>query len=138
VLAYMAADDGEGGGRAELLPHLKAYCCERSLAKKREFYEQMVQGKPARERFDDAVFERLSPAGHLEQLSTRVILLHDPSDDLIPPEHSMRNYQELAARTQGGGQELLVTSLLSHVNRGSMPSLRDLFRFIALAGEIFD
>jgi hypothetical protein len=56
-----------------------------------------------------------SLSGKLNQVKSRVFIFHDPDDYIIPPEHSKFILAELQHREKPAIQELLVTSLISHV-----------------------
>lgn len=128
----------DDGIRSEILTFLASYCCEPSVAAKRRFFDRVLGNLPipGGHDFDPASLERLSPAGRLGSLACRVVLLHDSSDRIIPPVHSERIFAELRGR-RAGSQELLITPVLSHVNPGNIHRLRDLLRFMSLAGEIY-
>ncbi|MBI6546275.1 MAG: alpha/beta fold hydrolase [Cyanobacteria bacterium NC_groundwater_1444_Ag_S-0.65um_54_12] len=114
---------------------LEAYCKEPSLASKRGAYEQL-RHLPIVAAFSETMdHERncqLSPAGKLAALTARVNLLHDNRDRVIPPQESLRIFEELRA---GGRARLLVTPLLSHIYLGSLRGVLDIPTLLSMLGE---
>ena len=57
-------------------------------------------------------FTESMPVGSLHKITSRVLLIHDQTDGLVPPVHSERIYEELTKRGIPDGQRLLVTSYI--------------------------
>ena len=82
-------------------------------------------------------FAKSMPVGSLHKIPSRVLLIHDETDGLVPPVHSERIYEELTKRGIPDGQRLLVTPLLSHVTGRSAWKPLDVFCIIRIFDEIF-
>jgi pimeloyl-ACP methyl ester carboxylesterase len=143
VLAYRSMDrlHLNHDEREELIALLGDYCLEPSLRRKRSFCDRLLRG---RQGIDIAslipegrALERLSPLGKLETITSRVLILHDTHDRLIPPGHSGRICEALRSRDGGHAPRLLVTPLLSHVTARSAWRILDVFRILWIIGEIF-
>jgi pimeloyl-ACP methyl ester carboxylesterase len=127
--------------RDELIDLLYSYCSERSLFRKKEFYERVllwldipnIRTTP----ISSSTLEQFSPCGKLHRIRGRVLILHDPADLLIPPEHSEKIIAELNLRGKPDAQKLLITPLLSHVTPRSTWRVFDLLRILHLIGELF-
>ncbi|MBI5208640.1 MAG: hypothetical protein HY927_01545 [Elusimicrobia bacterium] len=122
--------------RREVAAALGSYCTDPAVEGKRRAYA-LVERHSLRELHrlgkDPGLDPALSPAGKLKGLGSRVHLLHDPDDRLVPPEHARRLYEELRP---GGRARLLITPLLAHVSPGS--TLRGLADIPALLGMMGD
>ncbi|MBI4678218.1 MAG: alpha/beta hydrolase [Elusimicrobia bacterium] len=123
--------------KAVIADALGSYCADPSVEAKRRAYA-LVERRSLAELYelgvDPKVNNALSPAGKLGRLRSRVILLHDANDRLIPPDHSRRLFDELKP---GGRASLLVTPLLSHVAPGSIPrGLADILPLLRMVGAV--
>lgn len=110
--------DFSAAERAEVIEMLGEFC-NAGLERKRQVYQKLLASRPPYE-ISESLFagQDLSPfslAGKLGQVRGRVFLLHDPNDDMIPPEHSRCILAELEQRGPPAVQDLLVTNLISHV-----------------------
>lgn len=122
---------------------LEHWCENPAIPPRRALYERALKPREreieaaCRAAHSPAVLAAMSPAGKIRAAACRVLLLHDISDTLIPPEHSRRLYSELELARGPGRQRLLVTPLLSHVNAGSLKNLRDIPALLSLIAELF-
>jgi len=125
----------------ELVDLLRDYCTGTPLRRKREFYERVLRGRNVHLRNDappdERTLQELSPRGRMNHLSSRVLILHDSTDRLIPPDHSQRIVEELCRRRGPDAQKLLITPLMSHVSPASVWRILDALRIVRLVGEIF-
>ena len=87
--------------------------------------------------FEGVTLDVLSARGHLAAVKSPVFILHDASDQLVPPEQSRRMHSELALRGPGFRQEILVTPWLSHVAMKNSGSPAELFRIVSFISELF-
>ena len=85
----------------------------------------------------DDTLHLLTPRGRLNRIKSRVIILHGAHDPIVPPEHARQMLAELQQRDHAQGQDLFITSILSHEQLQGTYNLRELFRFIHLMGELF-
>jgi pimeloyl-ACP methyl ester carboxylesterase len=142
VLAYLSA--GRSGFSPEeregLFDMLSRYCNE-PIECKLDFYRRVLQGRPIPGLKDITVepeiLERFALRGKLNRVKGRVIILHDPADYLIPPEHSHMIHAELQQRGMAGSQRLLVTPLISHVTPHYAFRWREMIEIIDMFGELF-
>ena len=81
--------------------------------------------------------QTLTPRGKLNRIKSRVIILHGAHDPIVPPEHARQMMAELERRDRAHGQDLFITSILSHEQLQGTYNLRDLLRFIHLMGELY-
>lgn len=86
---------------------------------------------------DERTMEILSPAGKLCGVKARVLILHDPYDPVMPPEHAEYILDELCQRDGSKGQRLLVTPLLTHIRPRATLQVADLFNILDMFGELF-
>ncbi|MFH0899713.1 MAG: phosphatase PAP2 family protein [Pseudomonadota bacterium] len=145
VLAHRlgAAAFANEADHAEAEELLANYCSIADVASKRAFFERALSGRgvvaKSQHLHDRALLAELSPAGRLAQLGARVHLIHDRNDPVIPASHARRLHAELAERRVEGGQDVLVTSVLSHVTPSALAVLRrlpELVRILATFGEV--
>ena len=87
--------------------------------------------------FEGEILDRLSARGHLASVKSPVFILHDSSDQLVPPDQSRQMYSELARRGSGFRQEVLVTPWLSHVVMKNTGNPAELFKIVSFMGELF-
>ena len=127
--------------RAELTDLLGRYCSEPSLERKRRFYEKTIKPREPlvlnREGLDPEVLDWLSPQGKLAAIGGRVLLLHDPNDPYVSPEHSRQILRELGGRKNFGRHRLLITPLLSHVLANFTWKIFEVFPLLGIVGELF-
>lgn len=127
--------------REEFLNLLEKYCVT-SLSEKVEFYDRVLSGKEIPEfgdlSPDEETLEQLSPAGKLSSVSTRVLIIHDPEDLVLPPEHSRHIILELSQRRVSRGERLLVTPLISHVSPRVTLRVFDLLVILDMMGELYN
>ncbi len=127
--------------RKEIDEMLRHYCHEPSLAVKRRFFETSLKhisltgGKTPP--VSDTAADAFSPENKLRHITSRVFLLHDEHDTLIPPHHSRSIYRELGGRDHKG-HRLLVTPLLSHVTPRTALKVLDIFPLIGILAQIFE
>lgn len=111
------------------------------LEVKRVFFEQHIRRLDLMERNDllseGRTLDLLSARGQLGNVLSPVFILHDASDQVVPPDHSRRMYAELARRGDGYRQEVLVTPWLSHVTMKTTGSPAELFQIISYISELF-
>lgn len=112
-----------------------------NLEVKRVFYENQIIPLRLFERTDlldeGMVLEQLSARGQLANVKSPVFILHDASDQIVPPDHSRRMYAELAQRGAEFQQEILVTPWLSHVMLQNTGSLSELTKIVSFTAELF-
>jgi pimeloyl-ACP methyl ester carboxylesterase len=112
-----------------------------ALDVKRVFYENHIRRlniAEHRDLFNERdVLDLLSARGHLAAVKSPVYILHDASDQVVPPDHSREMYAELARRGKGFRQEVLITPWLSHVMMQTSGSPDELFQIIAFMSELF-
>jgi pimeloyl-ACP methyl ester carboxylesterase len=143
VMAYRVLDllNLDDKDKQELIDLLESYCFKPPLERKRRFFERVLseldinQMAVHAETTED--LEDLSPMGKLTGLNSRVLILHDKYDNLIPHGQSEKIIEELRSCNPDGTQKLLVTPLLVHVTAGSLWRIFDVFRILAIMGEIF-
>jgi len=127
--------------KIELDDLLGRFCLEPALAPKRRFYEAVIQPREpltwSLDQLEQPVLARLSPRGRLDAVSGRVLLLHDPNDLYVPPEHSRQIFAELGGPENRRGHRLLITPLISHVFPHFSWKLLDVFPLLRMAGELF-
>lgn len=121
IFAYRHLDrsDFSQAERAELMAMLAEYC-DTGPERKHTVYEKLFKDRPdyglTNAIFTGQNLSTFSLCGKLGRVKGRVFILHDPDDDIIPPEHSEHILAELQQREQPAVQDLLVTRLISHVN----------------------
>lgn len=128
--------------RQELVAQLSAFCTTPDISGKKQFYDrvlkkhymEIIEGAKS----DVSLLETLSPKGKLHNLTSRVFLIHDQNDILIPPSHSRRILDEIQAGHLVSRNSILVTPILSHVSMGSLWRIPDLFRLLGMLGSLFD
>ncbi|HEY3311420.1 MAG TPA: alpha/beta hydrolase [Anaerolineales bacterium] len=125
----------------EALSILLGDWAEYSLEVKRAFFENHILGLQLighPDLFNEGQnLDLLSARGHLAEVKSPVFILHDASDQVVPPDHSRRMYAELAKRGAGFRQEVLVTPWLSHVVMNTTGNPAELFQIISYVSELF-
>jgi pimeloyl-ACP methyl ester carboxylesterase len=108
---------------------------------KRLFYNEHIDPLHMTERADlvneGYSLDALSARGKLSTVRSPVFILHDASDNVVPPYHSRQMHSELVLRGSGFRQEILVTPWLSHVVMKKTGRLSELFKIISWVGELF-
>jgi pimeloyl-ACP methyl ester carboxylesterase len=114
---------------------------EIELEVKHVFYEDHIAALNLFGRIDlfseGETLDLLSARGQLASVKSPVFILHDASDQVVPPDHSRRMYAELARRGSGFRQEVLITPWLSHVVMQTTGSPMELFQIITYVSELF-
>ena len=87
--------------------------------------------------YEGQVLDLLSARGHLSAVRSPVFIMHDASDQLVPPDQSRQMHSELAKRGPGFRQEILVTPWLSHVMMQNTGNPAELFKIVSFMGELF-
>jgi pimeloyl-ACP methyl ester carboxylesterase len=125
----------------EIVDLLRTYCSKPLMKHKREVYERLVRPHGLLttrcEKVDLDILECLSPRGKLGMLKSKVLILHDSHDSLIPPSQSQYMLIELKNRSLPHSERLVITPLLSHVNPHAMLNLPDLLAILDVVGELF-
>jgi len=86
---------------------------------------------------ESEALQALTPRGKLNQIHSRVIIIHSAHDPIVPPEHARQMMDELQQRGKSCEQQLLITPVLSHDLLQRTTRLRDMFHFTHLLGELF-
>ncbi|MEW6076644.1 MAG: phosphatase PAP2 family protein [Thermodesulfobacteriota bacterium] len=124
---------------SEMLTH---YCHEPSIAVKHEFYETTLRHIDVRENgfapLNLPAGAALSPENKLDLVQSRVLLLHDYYDALIPPDQSRLIFRELESSGNGKDHRLLITPLLSHVTPGTSLKVFDIFPLLNIFSKIYE
>ena len=111
------------------------------LAVKRVFYEKYIAWYQLTDRDDlvneGSALDQLSARGQLAEVKSPVFILHDASDQIVPPQHSRSMYEELALRGTEFQQEVLVTPWVSHVILQNNGKLSELARIVSFTAELF-
>ena len=132
-------DDAE---HAEATALLATYCESDDAGAKRAFWRRALAGKRLAERsvagLDAHALTALSPAGKLDQVVSRVFIIHDPGDRLIPVEQARRAYAELKTRALRDGERLLVSPIVAHVNLRDLWRVPDIARLLVMLGMLWD
>ena len=124
--------------RGELNELLAGYC-NKSVAKKKDFYNRVLKGRDIKPDLsgNEASLRKVSPAGKLAGVTSRVFIIHDPADTMVAPEQSEKIMAELNSKRPAGRQELLVTPLVSHVNAHASWRVLDFFQICGMMGELY-
>ena len=80
-----------------------------------------------------ADMQRLSPGGHLHDLTVPVFLLHGEADNIIPAAETLWMANELRAETL---QAALVSPMLSHLDMAKEPTLADQWRLVHFMAQV--
>ncbi|MFH1436391.1 MAG: alpha/beta fold hydrolase [Pseudomonadota bacterium] len=143
VMAFHVMDqlDFDGNEREELTRFLVSYCNESSMDAKISYQENVLQKLDVIDVYertlDHELLRAISPSGKMHKLGCKVLLLHDSDDQLIPPDHSRKLFEELTSGGNRKGHRLLVTSVLSHVNPGNLLRVNQMLTLVKMMGEIF-
>jgi len=120
---------------------LQVYCFESSLAIKLDAYERLLKPHgfldPLDVPIDLGELERLSPCDKLRNLTSQVLIIHDPQDLMIPHTQSMKIFAELEQRNLPDRQRLLISPMFSHVSFRAVVDLSDLATLLDMFGELF-
>ncbi len=105
------------------------------------FFETQIKGLNLSRRDDlvneGPVLDDLSAKGQLANVKSPVFILHDQTDRVVPPQHSALIHQELAARGNGFTQEILITSILEHVEVKKLNLPRDVLQMAGFLSQLF-
>lgn len=143
LLAYrhMNRIDLSAADRAELEYLMWTYCEDKSLERKRKFYEKCLKGTdftgiediiP-----DKEISQELSPAGKMKNLASKVFIIHDKNDIEVSPGQAEKLFKELCERGSGSVQKMHVSSILTHTEIMNMAKPSDAFRTIMIFSELF-
>jgi pimeloyl-ACP methyl ester carboxylesterase len=130
-----------GGAIRELEDILRSYDSGLTSPEKKVFYQTRILPLKLHERKnllrESDALQTLTPRGKLDQIHSRVIIIHGAHDPIVPPEQAGQMMDELERRAKTCEQKLLVTSMLSHEQIQRTTDLSDMLRFIHLLGELF-
>ncbi len=108
---------------------------------KKIFYQNHIQALELTGRSgladEGQVLDQLSARGQLAEVKSPVFMLHDATDQLVPPVHTRQMHKELAKRGAGLRQRMLVTLWLSHVVVQTSGNPVELYKMIDYLGELF-
>lgn len=125
----------------ELEDILRRYDSGLTSPEKKIFYQTRILPLKLYERKnllrESDALQSLTPRGKLDQIHSRVIIIHGAHDPIVPPEQAGQMMDELERRAKTCEQKLLVTSMLSHEQIQRTTGLTDMLRFIHLLGELF-
>ena len=125
----------------ELSQFLEIFCHENSLSKKIEVYERVVKPHgfldPLRVPVDENELERLSPCMKMHSLGSRVFIIQDPHDILVPSTQAEKIMAELEQRNMPGRQRMLVSSMFSHVTFRDIANPSDLIATLEIFSELY-
>ena len=125
----------------QVIDLLRRYCNESSAEEKKAFYDSHV-GDPdlvrrGHELTDKELLQSLSPAGKLATIRAAVRIIHDKTDSVVPASHAPLLEAELRAIDPPINLEMLVTSLLSHVDLGDLFKFGEVRRLLSAMMPIF-
>jgi pimeloyl-ACP methyl ester carboxylesterase len=134
ALAYrcqerLALSPEEARGLAGLLG---SYCRRPSLEEKKAFYERVLQGRESQtlglQSLEYDAVHHLYSMENAKRVRSRVLMIHDPFDHVVPSQHAKKVYRTLRGREGCGGERLVLTSFLAHASErrgwglGDVPS----------------
>jgi pimeloyl-ACP methyl ester carboxylesterase len=128
----------------ELAEFLGTYCRQPSLEIKREFYERVVRNRQDRalelQTLERGVLALLSME-NVARVRSRVLIIHDPFDHVVPSHHAKHVFRRLQAREDSGGERLVMTSFLAHASERAGWGLGEVPSGLAaldVIGELFE
>jgi pimeloyl-ACP methyl ester carboxylesterase len=125
--------------RAEFLDLMQHYCERKEVAS--EFYDQVLSHRAIADFSllmpDKVTMERLSPAGKLQGVKAKVLLLHGAKDPTSPPENPRRIMAELPRYEGARGHRMLITPLFDHVTPNVAFRMGDANSALDILGELF-
>jgi pimeloyl-ACP methyl ester carboxylesterase len=125
----------------QVIDLLHRYCTASSPAEKKRFYEAHLSDpdlvRKGHELTDKTILEALSPAGKLSSIRAAVRIIHDKADTVVPASHAPRLEEELQKVSPSINLEMLVTSLLSHVDLGDLFKFGEVRRLLSAMMPIF-
>jgi rhamnosyltransferase len=129
----------------DLVAMLASYCHHPPLEEKKAFYERVLRSRErdvlALQTLEQEVVHALYTQAQLAQVRSRVLILHDPFDHVVPPNHAERLYGTLQRREGSGGERLVFTSFLAHASERRGWGIGDAFSGLAaldLIGELLE
>lgn len=119
--------------------HLRRYSVGLTKEEKIAFFQSIIQKRPPGNEellMEYDAFEVISPLGKLAGTNTRVLIIHDANDWLVPPAQSKQLANELGQRVSLN-HRLLITPVLSHVNIEHLYYVFDILQIIDFLGELY-
>jgi hypothetical protein len=143
ILAYRHRDklDFCKADKAELEYLCWTYCNDKSLVRKKRFYDKCLKGIDFA-KIEDIVPEKtiadqLSPAGKLKNLPSKVFILHDIHDVEVRPGQADKLFDELNEREPRTVQQMHVSSVLSHAEITNLANPKDIYQTVWMFSKLF-
>jgi rhamnosyltransferase len=124
---------------------LDSYCRQPSLDEKKSFYERVLRGRESQalemQSLEHEAVDRLYSMENIHLVDSRVLMIHDPFDHVVPAQHAKEVFRALRSREVSRGERMVLTSFLAHASARRGWGLRDVPSGLAaldLIGELLE
>jgi pimeloyl-ACP methyl ester carboxylesterase len=128
-----------------LVDLLGSYCRQPSLEEKKSFYERVLRGRESQtlemQSLEHEAVNRLYSMENVKHVRSRVMIIHDPFDHVVPAQHAKKVFRVLRSREVSRGERMVLTSFLAHASERRGWGLRDVPSGLAaldLMGELLE